>query len=362
VGTIVKPLTVTTVHAKRLPLNQGAALFIIDEPDIYLHSDLQRQLVSALRTLGPDILIATHSTEIISEADPHEILIVTKKARSAKRVGDPSQLHAIFDVLGSNLNPFLTQLARSRRLVFVEGKDFLVVARFATKLGVTSVAMRSNFAVFPTEGFNPTRAKSFREGVEATLGSTVEVAVVFDRDYRSDSEVEVELREIRTFSSYAHIHSKKELENFALVPAAIERAIVKRLAEQNRRTGQELVFAESAVDLLASITNDMKHDVLAQYLKKQHPFSKATNKALDDTTITSGILATFEERWKNLEQRLDLAPGKRVLANLNTRLQESYGLSITINLIIEVMKESEIPQEMKELVASLNDFARDDDR
>ena len=38
------------------------SLFIIDEPDIYLHSDLQRQLVSLLRNLGPDILIATHST------------------------------------------------------------------------------------------------------------------------------------------------------------------------------------------------------------------------------------------------------------------------------------------------------------
>lgn len=94
--------------------NKAASLFMIDEPDIYLHSDLQRQLVTALRALGPDILIATHSTEIISEADPDEILVVTKKARSAKRVGDPSQLRSIFMTLGSNLNPTLTQFAQDQ--------------------------------------------------------------------------------------------------------------------------------------------------------------------------------------------------------------------------------------------------------
>lgn len=105
-------------------INKGASLFIIDEPDIYLHSDLQRQLITVLRSLGPDILIATHSTEIIAEADPDEILVVTKKAHSAKRVADPSQLREIFGTLGSNLNPTLTQLARSKRVVYVEGKDF----------------------------------------------------------------------------------------------------------------------------------------------------------------------------------------------------------------------------------------------
>jgi len=48
---------------------KGTSLFIVDEPDIYLHADLQRQLLSTLKTIGPDILIASHSTEIITEAD-----------------------------------------------------------------------------------------------------------------------------------------------------------------------------------------------------------------------------------------------------------------------------------------------------
>ncbi|MEP9388953.1 AAA family ATPase [Mesorhizobium sp. KR9-304] len=53
------------------------SIFLIDEPDIYLHSELQRQLLSLLRNLGPDILIATHSTEIITESEPGTVLIRT---------------------------------------------------------------------------------------------------------------------------------------------------------------------------------------------------------------------------------------------------------------------------------------------
>lgn len=91
------------------------------------------------KDLGPDIVIATHSTKIITEADPNEVLVVSKKARSAKRVSDPTQLRSIFETLGSNLNPFLTQVARSKRLVFVEGEDFRILAPFASKLGARAV-------------------------------------------------------------------------------------------------------------------------------------------------------------------------------------------------------------------------------
>ncbi len=59
--------------------NRRVSLFLIDEPDIYLHSDLQRQLLALLKALGPDILIATHSTELISEADPNDILVIDKR-------------------------------------------------------------------------------------------------------------------------------------------------------------------------------------------------------------------------------------------------------------------------------------------
>ena len=165
------------------------SLLIIDEPDIYLHSDLQRQLVGLLKEIESDVLLATHSTEIISEADPGDLLVINKKSSSARRIKDPSQLQGVFGALGSNLNPTLTQLAKSRRAVFVEGRDFQVLGAFARRLNKGAVSNRSDFAVIPAEGFNPTKVKDLSDGMELTLGAKLLKAVIFDRDFRPDSEV-----------------------------------------------------------------------------------------------------------------------------------------------------------------------------
>jgi hypothetical protein len=61
-----------------------SSLIIIDEPEIYLHPDVQRQLLSILRSLSADILLATHSVEIMGEADPLEILLINKKSRKRR--------------------------------------------------------------------------------------------------------------------------------------------------------------------------------------------------------------------------------------------------------------------------------------
>ncbi|MDE3068242.1 MAG: AAA family ATPase, partial [Verrucomicrobiota bacterium] len=166
-----------------------ASALVIDEPDIYLHSDLQRQLVGLLRELGPQIIVATHSTEIIAEVEPQALLNVNKQFHSARHVRDTKELQEVFQVLGSNLNPTLTQLAKTRRVVFVEGKDFRILSRFARRLGLEAVANRADFAVVPVEGFNPQKVKDFASGMETTLGAMLLKVAIFDRDYRCDAEV-----------------------------------------------------------------------------------------------------------------------------------------------------------------------------
>lgn len=165
-----------------------SSLFLIDEPDIYLHSDLQRQLLGILRNMGPDILIATHSTEIITEAETDDIVLINKQRKKAQRIRDPSQLGQVFRSLGSNLNPILTQLAKTQRAVFVEGKDFQILAKFARKMDIPDVGNRSGFAVVPVEGFNPERIKILKAGMETTLGSKTIAAALLDKDYRCEGE------------------------------------------------------------------------------------------------------------------------------------------------------------------------------
>src|SRR3989337_2019718 len=146
------------------------------------------------------------------EADPGDLLVINKKEQSAKRIKDPSQLQNVFGLLGSNLNPILTQLAKSRRAIFVEGKDFQILSAFARKLGKQAVANRSDFAVIPLDGYNPQRFIDFCKGMEMTLGSRFLKAVILDRDYRAEDEIGEDYARLKKNADMVHIHSKKEIE------------------------------------------------------------------------------------------------------------------------------------------------------
>lgn len=334
------------------------SLLVIDEPDIYLHSDLQRQLVGLLKNIEPDILIATHPTEIISEADPGDLLVINKKTVSAKRIKDPSQLQSVFGVLGSNLNPTLTQLAKSRRAVFVEGKDFQIISAYARKLGKQEIANRSDFAVIPVEGFNPQKVHDFSKGIELTLGGKLLKAVIFDRDYRSNDEVDKEIGQLKKGVEFAHIHSRKEIENYLLEPDAIERALLLRISEHNRRTDENINCEERVPDILESLTSGLKSRISGQFLSKRSAFEKAKSPGLDQATINQRLLDEFEELWKYLPKRLEIVPGKEILSQLNQYLQNKYKVTLTASIIVTAMRQDEVPEEMRRLMENLDEFRK----
>jgi energy-coupling factor transporter ATP-binding protein EcfA2 len=339
--------------------NKMSSLFIVDEPDIYLHSDLQRQLLVILKSLGPDIIMATHSTEIISEAELNDILVVNKSLKSAKRIKDPSELQRIFHTLGSNLNPILTQIAKSKRVLFVEGKDFSIFSKLARKINLEQVANRTDFAVVPVEGFNPVRLRAFKQGIEKTIGSNILSAVIFDRDYRSANEVKSEVAELSKGSFFAHIHTAKELENFLIIPEAIRLSVNEKVREYNLRTSSSKVFHEDITDVLFKLSDDFKGKTRAQLQSHRLRFEKQYNPRMDDSTLIENTLKEFDELWTNLEKRLKLIPGKEFLSMLNQHLQDVYGISISYANIINNIGQGQFPTELRDLLKDIDKFRKE---
>lgn len=335
-----------------------ASLFLIDEPDIYLHSDLQRQLLGLLRNLGPDVLVATHSTEIITDAETDDIVLINKARTQGKRINNPSQLGGVFKALGSNLNPILTQLAKTRRAVFVEGKDFQIFSRFARKLRMNAVANRSDFAVIPAEGFNPERIRSLKAGIELTLGGPIATAVILDRDYRSDAERLSILAECEKFCSMAEIHQRKEVESFLLVPGAIDRAASTRVEERARNREIEMKYEPIAHELLEKFANSKKSYVTAQLIASRRAFERQQVSGVHEATISESVLEGLSLSWGNSEFRLAVIPGKEALSYINGELQTRYGVSLTPTSIIEAMTAADVPADMHALLEKIQGFSK----
>jgi energy-coupling factor transporter ATP-binding protein EcfA2 len=65
-----------------------SSTLIVDEPEIYLHPDLQHRLFEMLRASGRQVMLATHSVEIINAAEHDELALIDSKKKTAHRIDD----------------------------------------------------------------------------------------------------------------------------------------------------------------------------------------------------------------------------------------------------------------------------------
>jgi predicted ATP-dependent endonuclease of OLD family len=335
---------------------RDASLVVVDEPEVYLHPDIQRQLLSMLRAATCDTLLATHSTEIISEADPSEIVVVEKKRRSARRLRDIEGVQDVLELIGSVQNIALTRLAKHRKVLFMEGvTDFALLRKFARRIGLTELASGADLTSVESGGFSSwEKIISMDWGIEKALGQSLNLAVVYDRDYCSEEEINHILERLRPHVLFAHVHERKELENYLLIPLALQRALQTAVNDRARRDGREAEEPEQIERVLERITAAQKTAVQSQYLAKRSNFFRRSG--VDDVTTTADTLKWFDTIWGSLDGRLKIVPGKHTLRLLREELQQRYSISLTDHAIIAALRTDEMAHDLSRLLRNLDEF------
>lgn len=116
-------------------------VLLLDEPDAHLHSSLQEQLLDSLRDVaavtGKQILIATHSAEILRNAEASDILHIRSGGQGGRYLVEESQKVGLLAGLGSDYAPRIDRAKRTKRVFFVEGRtDLQILKAFAERLGI----------------------------------------------------------------------------------------------------------------------------------------------------------------------------------------------------------------------------------
>lgn len=327
-------------------------LTVIDEPEVYLHPDLQRQLLTLLRSCANDFVLATHSTEIMGEADPSEILIVDKTKKSARRVKDVEGVQEAMNALGSMQNITLTQLARNKKVLFCEGVfDYKVLRRFAGKMGFSAFASGNDITQLASEGYSSwPKVQALAWGLKTTLGAEIKIAAIYDRDFWCDAETESVERKLKSELTFAHIHRRKEMENYLLVPSVLERCLSRLIVDRSKRDGSSVVSA-SISNLLEEITDSHKFELQGQYVSKYTDFHRVSGK--DISTLSAESLRDFEGKWKSLAARMEIVCGKDVLKELRAKVSDLYAVTLTDLRIIDEFDIDEIPADLQLLLKAL---------
>ena len=334
-------------------------ILVVDEPEVYLHPEVQRRLLGIFRDIHPDILLATHSVEILSEAEPSEILLIDKSRQSARRLRDVEGVQQALDNIGSIQNITLTELAKNQRILFVEGlhTDYKIIRRFAKILGFVELAAGSGVTALESGGFESwPKIQALAWGFRNTLGSKLQIAAIYDRDYRCDEESTHLKIQLEKEIQFAHFHHRKEIENYLLSPQVLERAAKKTIEERARRTEQTVSVNFDIMEILESITDNLKSACSGQHISRYCSYFKAGGK--DQSTLTTEAIEIFEKKWSDMQSRLEIVSGKIVIKSVRDYFQQNYGITLTDFRIIDCYRADEIPQDLVRLIHRLDTFRK----
>lgn len=325
------------------------SILVLDEPDIYLHPDLQHRLLKLVSRRVGQFFIATHSTEIINAADAGDVLIIRPEARSAKRIRNDSSYSDVYSAIGSSENAQFARLARTRKVLYFEGSDNRLLSKISKVLGGMDYLSGSTVTVMKTDGFSNWGKVShtawvFKEFFELD----VQVAALFDRDYRSDEEVLEFEASMKSSNVACYVLPCKEIENLLLAPNAIKRIVRKHSIEH--LTESQLSLIDTEFDRLIF---DSRDQVFGQRMGHFIQYQLSKKPKLDTPTLSSEFQKQFSEDWKSVQFRRKVVPGKSVFSLMAKFTQDKYKVSLTPSRVVDELEPVEIDGEVQSIISRL---------
>lgn len=315
---------------------------ILDEPDVYMHADLQRKIIKILiQKHYLQTIITTHSLEIISEVNPENILIIDKTRSSSKFANSVPSVQKLIDNIGCLHNIQLTRFWKCKKCLLVEGKDVDILKHLHSTLFPYSenpLEIVPNMSVGGWSGLKYAIGTSLM--LKNSTGESVNTYCILDRDYYSEEQVQNVYNEAKNKDLKLHVWNRKEIENYLIIPEAITRFI-----ENRAETEISISLVEEITD---KICNELYNDTFDNL---SNEFRKYNRKEQEKANMKTRTL--MEANWDSLNGKLKLVSGKVVISKLSKWSQDTYGVSFSSASIVREIRKEEIDSEMVDILEAI---------
>jgi len=317
---------------------------ILDEPDVYMHPDLQRRLFRYLRKRHEQVIIATHSVEMMAEAEPEDILVVDRRDRRSDFAANVPAVQRLVEHIGSTQNLQLARLWNARKCLLVEGRDvyLLGIAHRLLYPDADSLETIPHIEVGGWGGWAYAIGSSML--LRNSGGEDISVYCILDSDYHSKGAIAKKYEDAARARARLHIWSRKEIENYFLVPEAIVRAIRRRMPSRTQ--------APTAAEIRGRM------EAACEGLKEEVFDAIAADVLAEDRSLGAGganklAREALAARWGTLGAKLGAVSGKRLFTELSRWSQEQFGVSLSAALVAREMTTSDIAEELREVVEGI---------
>lgn len=324
----------------------AGATVVLDEPDVYMHPDLQRRVLRLVRDMFPQVIIATHSVEIIADVDPSEILVVDRGQPRSRFADTLPAVQRLIDRIGGVHNVHLARLWSARRLILVEGDDLAFLKTLHDKLHPHATVALDDIPNSSIGGWSGW-PYAVGQGMLArnALGQTVRVYCVLDSDYNTVDDIRQRMEEARERQVELHVWCRKEIENYFLLPTVIARVVTARRSDLDVDDVQLAI--EAKFDEIVRSLRDVVFDGYAERFRAANPRGGAAQANQRAREQLAGV-------FDNPERALERVSGKEVITQLSTWLHAEYGRGIALRDILREIRPDEVNQEVREVIAAID--------
>ncbi|MBA2933083.1 AAA family ATPase [Sphingomonas sp. CGMCC 1.13654] len=323
-----------------------ASTIVLDEPDVYLHADLQRKLIKVIE--GFDFnqsIIATHSPEIISDVPFQNVIVVQKREKISRPASKASEIQQSLRQMGSIHSIQLSKLADKGLVLFVEGDDKSYLTDVAFKMGAQMFDRFSDIAIQETKGKgNWQQALGAADALRKISNGDIQAALLLDGDYMLAEERAAFYEKAAAASLDLTIWERKEIENYFINPTVIARLISQNASDDLEvdRLDIASLIEETEKELQQDLTLSYS-DVMQKFYGKRYEPKTCFKMAKDhiDAKISSG---------QNLSDMID---GKEIISSLSRKSKSLYGVSFNALSVCKETRLSEFPNELTNFIGKI---------
>ena len=315
---------------------QGAKTIVLDEPEVYLHPDLQRRLVRLLESTGAQIILASHSADVVAESPQEGLLWVDRRAGGARRLRTRQAISSLGVSLGSSYNLILARSMRARLVLGSDCEDLRVLRDLAKLIGAQHIANESDVSVVSVKRDTVLSAASayvtsLREALPPNIpAGTLLAGALISPDVR-----EAHIKASSQAGIKTVFHSRAAIENYLLVPEILARASGAGLDSMRERLNVAC----------ASLEDETRSAVIASWLGSRLVETKQQFAAAE---------SAFSDAWNQRALRPNIVSANRVIDMLNESLEAEGYRTVTPRLLVRAAKPQELATDLFTCVFALD--------
>lgn len=309
------------------------AIVVLDEPDVYMHADLQRRLVRLITPMFSQLIIATHSLEIIEEVPSDCIIPIDSSKSHLIPIGEESSLCSLSGELGNTLNIDLARIFISNRFIIWDGgeSDRVILSSFQSVLYPQELHPLITYPKAYVNGWDDWNKTISITEVFSVNQMHVELFCISNSGYHTLDEIRNRMNEAALHGINLHIWMKNEIDNYA-----ININVIQRYLESVCRIGQidQQIILDKIKDILLSQREDVFESIIFN---------------------SSGMLkkSDIDETNHRLDEPLIIISGKAFFNALSEWSHQKYGVTISARQIIPYFYAYEVPREIKDVIDSI---------